>query len=127
MKKATNNSWHIKPLPQKHAIISISVYFSIADAVFIKNGCIPVDMDDHWFIYFEDDFLYFHRSSTGFCIYATKIDEKSNNFHLIEAWVNQDSRQYNESNLDSDYHSDIIKDIIENLILNNPREKSILA
>ena len=34
----------------------------------IRAGHIPEMMEDKWFIYWQDDRLFFHRSWTGYCI-----------------------------------------------------------
>lgn len=122
MIQATKISSNTKPFPQNYAVISISIDFCSDDSSLIKNGYIPIDMDDHWFLYFEKSHLYFHRSWTGFCIYIVKIEEQSDKLTMSKVWINQDPSQYNENNLDPKYHSDLIIDIIDNLILKNPRK-----
>jgi len=36
-------------------------------------GLVPEEIEDKWFIYWEDDTLFFHRSWTGNCIYVSPI------------------------------------------------------
>jgi hypothetical protein len=44
-------------------------------------------MDQKWFIYMEDDTLWFHRSWTGLCIYEVKFLKAGDKYNIKEAWV----------------------------------------
>ena len=59
-------------------------------------------MEDKWFIYWKNDGLFFHRSWTGYCIYVVRFVAKADNFMMIEADVNRDPEQYNETNDEND-------------------------
>lgn len=68
---ATFKRW---PPPKAREQLDISAVFSDAEADRIKQGFAPRDMDDRWFVYYEDGWLNFHRSWTGAHIYALKLD-----------------------------------------------------
>lgn len=51
-------------------------------------------MDDKWFVFLEDDWLYFHRSWTGVCIYQVKFKAAEERHQIIEVWVNRSFKQY---------------------------------
>jgi hypothetical protein len=38
----------------------------------------------------EGNWLYLHRSWTGFCIYMVRFEEQDGRFVVAEAWANQD-------------------------------------
>jgi len=63
----------------------------------IREGLLPQQMEDKWFIYWQDDALYFHRSWTGFCIYVVRFAVEGNSFRVVEADVNRDPEQYGET------------------------------
>jgi hypothetical protein len=81
----------------------------------MRQGYIPKDMDDKWFIFFEDGWLYFHRSWTGHCIYGVKIDGSPNGVLVTDAWVNRDKEQYNSSSLETDAR--MVQQLITSLLL----------
>ena len=68
----------------------------------MKQGIIPKQMEDKWFIYFEDGWLRFHRSWTGFFIYAVKLDGSPAGVRVTDSWVNRDPAQYTSTDLDYD-------------------------
>ena len=51
-------------------------------------------MEDSWFIYLKDNWLYFHRSWTGYAIYAVEFERNSSSLRAVSAWVNRDPTQY---------------------------------
>jgi len=72
--------------------------FSDADILRMRQGFVPADMDDRWFIFFEDGWLYFHRSWTGACIFGLRLDGAG----IVEGWVSRDEAWYTSSGLAQD-------------------------
>jgi hypothetical protein len=72
-------------------------------------------MEDKWFVYLEEDCLYFHRSWTGTCIYMVRLREVSGGYAVAESWVNRDPDQY--KNTDLDYDTNVLTFLIERLLL----------
>lgn len=94
----------------------------------LLQGLRPRVMEDKWFIYFEEGWLYFHRSWTGILIYWVRLLEDSDYFRVSESWVNRDPTQYGET--DKDYDQKMLDFLIHRLLLeqNAPfpiREKDI--
>jgi hypothetical protein len=102
MKPASRSSWKTLPLPSNRKPLELSLLFSDDEGERIRHGHIPEDMDDKWFIFFEDGWLYFHRSWTGQCIYGIRLDGSPNGVRTVEAWVNDDNEQYNSPGLETD-------------------------
>jgi len=67
--KATKDSWEIIKMKQNKVVLPINKRYSKEEYNKIKQGFIPKVMEDRWFVYFEDNKLYMHRSWTGNCIY----------------------------------------------------------
>ena len=59
-------------------------------------------MDERWFIYFEEPWLYFHRSWTGIAIYGVLFKVSPEDASIVESWVNRDSEQYTETSIEND-------------------------
>jgi hypothetical protein len=72
-------------------------------------------MDDRWFIFFEDDWLYFHRSWTGACIYALRFAPAPNGVGVVESWVSRDPDQYNSPGIEEDRR--IVRQLIQTRLL----------
>lgn len=93
-KIASRYSWEILPMPKWKSRLSLKRLFTQDEFENLAKGVIPESMDDKWFIFFENDWLNFHRSWTGFCIYQVKIINNGNRYEITEAWVNRNLRQY---------------------------------
>lgn len=72
------------------------------------KGFKPHDMDERWFMYVEEDWIYLHRSWTGFCIFKAKIEIKADGYVLTMLYINRDPVQYKSTNIEADineFHS----------------------
>ena len=90
------------PLPVEREHFELPELFSDADGERIMLGHIPEDMDDKWFIFFEEGWLYFHRSWTGHCIFAVRLDGSPNGIRVTDAWASRNREQYNSAGLETD-------------------------
>ena len=87
----------------------------------IRQGLIPEQMEDKWFIYWKDEQLFLHRSWTGHCIYVARFREESGGATLTEAEMNRDPDQYN-SQEDSDEKATLLR-LIDVLLLRKPASR----
>ena len=96
MKTVTKKDWKIKPLPEEKEKLDYHNFFGDADAEKIVHGFKPRDMDDKWFVYSEDDWVYFVRSWTGHHIFGFRLrPTPAGGLKVIESWVNANPEEYN--------------------------------
>lgn len=77
-----------------HKPIAVDRCYSAEEFDQLKKGFIPQDMDEKWFVYYEEPYLYLHRSWTGFCLYRVELDRGDDGVRISEALVNRDPDQY---------------------------------
>ena len=99
---ATRDDWNALPISEKHAVIQINNEFSRTDMERIKKGSIPREMEDKWFIFYEGNTLYMHRSWTGFCIYEADFEETDGVFTVSRCIVTRDDDVYRNKDDDAD-------------------------
>lgn len=97
MEAAKATDWKTAALPAKMSITLLDRVFSSEDMKRIRIGLVPEVMEDKWFIYWEDNTLFFHRSWTGFCIYIVRFSPQGDNFRMVQADVNRDPEQHTET------------------------------
>jgi hypothetical protein len=102
MNAASRSSWKTLPPPSERAALELPLMFSDEEGERIRQGYVPKNMDDKWFIFFENGWLYFHRSWTGHCIYGVRLDGSPNGVRVVEAWVNHNKEQYNSPGVETD-------------------------
>ncbi len=78
--------------------IGISLHFTDEQFSELKKGFIPYQMEEKWFIYFEDDWLYFHRSWTGYGFYKAQILKVEEGYTIKEFWVERNQEKYLHEN-----------------------------
>lgn len=87
--------WKTEPLPSKKEDLGYKNFFWDADAEKIMAGHKPEDMDDKWFIYSENGWVYFVRSWTGHHIFGLQLaGSPTGGSKVVASWVNTDSNQY---------------------------------
>ena len=60
-------------------------------------GHIPETCEDRWFIVMEENWLYFHRSRTGTCMFGLKVDIPAGETKVNQGWVNRGTAYISES------------------------------
>ena len=92
-KRATQSSWRTSPPPSARESLGFDAVFTDAEAGLLMLGAVPAEMDDKWFVYFNDGWLHFHRSWTGFHIYALRLDGSPGGVRVTDSWVNREPDQ----------------------------------
>ena len=97
MERATASSWKTKPMPEARARIAYARSFDGKQHERATRGLVPREMEDKWFVYFDEPWLWFHRSWTGVCIYGVRLRPDGEGSVVEEAWVNRAPEQYRET------------------------------
>lgn len=96
---ANKESWKNVEMPNESINLDLEINLNEQELEMLKKGHIPEAMEDHWFMYFENNKLYIHRSWTGFCIYIVSVNEDGN---ISKVQVNRNKEQYNNENDEND-------------------------
>lgn len=99
MPSVTKESWQTLPPPECREPLGYQALFKDAEADCLIRGLKPEEMEDKWFVYFEDGWLYLHRSWTGALIYWLKLEGSPAGSRVTESWVNRDPGQYAETDI----------------------------
>lgn len=115
--RATRDSIHaLKPMPAKRFAVNIQRSFTPEEVERLEMGMLPEAMDDHWFGFVEDDWLYFHRSWSGICKYMVSlVREPAGGARIGEAWANAQERV----TVIPDYDARMLRYLIERVLGNS--------
>jgi hypothetical protein len=91
---ATRGDWKTKPLPAQRHAFSPDRNYSAEEFKRLQEGDIPREMEDKWFSFYEEPWLYLHRSWTGYCVYQVRFEVTASGARAVEALVNRNPRQY---------------------------------
>ena len=91
---ATKDSWKTKPMPEKNVLLPLNVTIPCEAMQVVKYGHIPEAMEDHWFMYCDEDTIRYYRSWSGICIFVAKYVEEGDKCTITELQVNRDPEQY---------------------------------
>ncbi len=117
---ATKDTWKNIPIDNPKRI-DIDLLFTVKQFSKLKNGLIPQQMEDKWFIYYENEWLYFHRSWTGNGMYKAKLNKVTEGYTIKEFWVERNQEKYkNEAdNTDIETFSFLIERGLLGIDVNN--------
>lgn len=91
---ATRNSWEREQYDGPFRNLSYELLITDKERIRIERGVVPVEMEDKWFVFFENPFLFFHRSWTGHLIYQVEIRDLPAGPTVCSANVVDDGRLY---------------------------------
>jgi hypothetical protein len=101
---ATKMTWNNFPI-ENPKLIDTELYFTDKQFEKLTKGLIPHQMEDKWFIYYENDWLYFHRSWTGYGIYKAKLNKEQDGYSIREFWVERNQQKYQNEDDKADIES----------------------
>jgi len=101
VKAAIRSTWKNEPIVDAKRI-KIALQFTEEQYSKLKKGLIPHQMEDKWFIFFEDDWLYFHRSWTGLGIFKAQLIKDQEGYSIIEFWAERNHEYYSNEDDNSD-------------------------
>jgi hypothetical protein len=115
--KATRTNWKNEPMPLQKVITDFSKQISVDELNEIVNGLIPYQMEDKWFIFSENNTIYFHRSWTGTCVYHAEFNKiDSGLYNIFKLTINRNPEQY--KGLDIEYDKKLFEFLVDRLLLN---------
>jgi len=117
---ARKSDRRVQALPRKFTTIKLGRTFAPTEMLRIQAGLVPREMEEKWFIYWEANTLFFHRSWTGACIYVVRFAQEGDSFHMVQADVNRDPEQYKEKS--DSYDAELISYLIDVLLLGHDSE-----
>ena len=98
LKIATSKDWKNKPMSkEQHYVILTDVVVPPLAMDRIRQGHIPGQMEDHWFMFCEDNAIRYFRSWTGYNIYNAYFEKKDGGYHITKIEVDMECYNTNPS------------------------------
>ena len=112
--RATSTSW--KRIPFTAGVpLPYRATFDAHQLELLKRGFIPRNMDDKWFIYYEEPYLYLHRSWTGLPKYRVTLKNIANGADVSEALCSSPLADISPVSLD--YEAALLDLFVSNILL----------
>ncbi len=106
----TRSSWKLLPLPEHPTPLAVSLTFNQQQTEKLRRGLTPLQMEDRWFVFVEDDWLYVCRSWTGEMMFGVQLRETPNGSCVTTAWVNAGNTPF--SGRDDESYRTILTDAL---------------
>lgn len=99
--------------------------FDIQEFSRLRQGLTPKSMDDKWFVYYQQPYLFLNRSWTGMPAYRITLKEKENSVKVIEALWSRKLAE--ESKWGLEYEAQLLDFLISNLLLGQGKPFPVAA
>jgi 8-oxo-dGTP pyrophosphatase MutT (NUDIX family) len=117
---ARRSNWINRPLPAARVTLPLEVRYGPQEMAAIRRGYVPSEMEEKWFIFYEDGVLHCHRSWTGVCIFRVYFRPVDSGWQAWQVEINRHWEQYQQTDDREDL--DLLTGIIENLLIFGPAE-----
>jgi hypothetical protein len=118
--RVTKADWKTLPYPTLREALGFELVLTDTDAETVMLGLLPRAMEDKWFIYYEEGWLYCHRSWTGAAIYGLRLDGSPVGVRVTDSWVSRDAQHYTETR--TDYDRQKVRFLIDAVLLHRPAQ-----
>lgn len=121
--KAKADSWKREPFVAGIAV-PYRASFTSPQVERLSAGLVPREMEDKWFVYYEEPFLYLHRSWTGQPVFRVKLRASADGAQVEEALA---SEAPNQGCVDVEYQAQLLDFLVSNLLLGQSKPFPIPA
>ena len=96
LRTAKAGDWKTKPLSlDNHYVIRTDIPIPAVAMNRIRQGHIPREMEDKWFMYYADGIIHYHRSWTGYNIFNAYCEKREEGYAITKIEV--DTEEYKSS------------------------------
>lgn len=96
--KASAESWECIPF-SKFKKVDCNIFLTPEEFWTLYMGHIPEVMEDHWFMYCDDNSINYFRSWTGIQIFKGYYKFQNNSYIIYSLEINDNRKEYNEENI----------------------------
>lgn len=111
--RATASSWKREPFIQGMPL-AYHTSFSAEQFARLRQGLVPREMEDRWFVYYEEPFLFLHRSWSGKPVYRVELEQQGEGARVVRAEI---SKAMGASETELAHQALMLDFLISNLLL----------
>lgn len=94
-KAARPGDWKVKPPPSQRTDLGYMATYTAEEYLALRQGFVPWEMEQRWFIVMQGEWLDVYRSWTGAHMYGLRLSPTADNtWTVAESWVNRDCEDY---------------------------------
>lgn len=102
-------------MPEQRDTLPIEGTYTPQEFEQIEKGFIPRSRQDKWFIYWDGEWLHFHRSQTGTCIFQLELRPEEETIRAPHLIVNREPSQYRMR--DDEYNVELVSYLVDHVLL----------
>lgn len=91
---ARPGDWKVTPMPAEHAVVPCGRVFDEIEMLRVRQGVVPEEMEDKWFVVCDGDVLDVHRSWTGHHLFRAELEKAPFGERVARLTVNRHPAQF---------------------------------
>lgn len=95
------SDWKTVPMPNETDSFYSGRSLVAEEFLKLSAGIKPASMDDKWFVYYQNESIYFHRSWLGHCIFIAQVEKEKNGVLLGNVIANKKPDQFGMQDIDA--------------------------
>ena len=99
IKKFTDSGAELQPMPEQTAEFELGFPLTADQFAVLQTGAAPADDFNRWFLESDGMHIRYYRNATGYCFFDATIEPVGDDFVVSTVVVNQNDKQYTETNL----------------------------
>ncbi len=111
--RTIKTDWRTLPLPKEYKTFDLDRAFTHEEMGYATMGRPVHGMNDRWFIYWEKDSLYFHRSDSGDCIAVVHFKKDNNLYKVTKVDMNNNPDQFVADTIGMSYVTEYFDDVLK--------------
>lgn len=100
--RATSDSWDILAPKGNRVTGEMEFFLTEEQMKRVELGHIPKSMEDHWFMYCDDEYIRYYRSWTGLPVFFAKYKKIDTGYKIYELTVTDDCFEAGKINFEAD-------------------------
>jgi len=118
--QASSTSWKRKPF-NEGVPLRFQAAFDNGQFARLRVGLVPREMEDKWFIYYEEPHLFLHRSWTGEPVYRLTLSSGQEGAEVTEALWSKDLADASTPTHNAEYQVRLLDFLLSTLLLGQPK------
>ena len=91
----TSDDWKATPMGELAATVAVDIPVTAEAMEIVRLGLLPLEMEDKWFLFYEEPLLHCHRSWTGLEAFSLRFVKARDAFRVTSIRVSQEPQGVN--------------------------------
>jgi hypothetical protein len=99
---AKRNMWKTNPFPETFESFQLDRTYNVSKFEKLIEGIVPEEMEDKWFVFYEEPWLFLHHSWSGDGEFKVRFESADGGRRVAEVLAARDAKQRSSNDIRQD-------------------------